>query len=131
MRPDPERTTLYLRGMPRRLVREAKATAARRGTTLADVVSDALAKTLDSTPTETGTDMLAVEMAWYDRNKSKLERRYNDEYVAIVGGAVVDHDPDFSSLAERVFRKHGERSVFMPRIGQDTRLHIRSPRIRR
>jgi heme exporter protein D len=38
-----EQTTLYLRGLPRQLVREAKAAAARRGSTLAALVSDSLA----------------------------------------------------------------------------------------
>ncbi|MDR7521831.1 MAG: DUF5678 domain-containing protein [Armatimonadota bacterium] len=35
-------TTLYLRGLPEALVREAKATAARRGVTLAALVAEAL-----------------------------------------------------------------------------------------
>src|SRR5207253_146106 len=47
-------TTLYLRGMSTELVREAKAKAARRGGTLASVVSEALARSLEEDDARAG-----------------------------------------------------------------------------
>ncbi|MDR7397448.1 MAG: DUF5678 domain-containing protein [Armatimonadota bacterium] len=46
--------TLYLRGLPEPLVREAKATAARRGITLAALVAEALRQVVDTPPATGG-----------------------------------------------------------------------------
>ena len=125
-----ERTTLYLRGVPRQLVREAKAAAARRGSTLAALVSDSLAQSLrEDLPGEPLGDGLRENMLWYERNRSRLLARYRGEYVAVVDKAVVDHDRDFAALAARVFARHGDRPVFAPRVQQtDARARLRSPR---
>ena len=126
-----ESTTLYLRGMPTSLVREAKAEAARRGTTLATLIADALARGLQlrgkgGDPLDNDVE---VAMKWYARNRPRLVRRYNGQFVAILGRRVLDHDRDFGALAERVFKRVGVRSVFMPRVQpREERVHVRSPR---
>lgn len=117
--------------MPTRIVREAKAAAARRGTTLAAVVSDTLARALaaDGDPRERSDDDLRDSMQWYEKNRARLRRRHAGEYVAIVDGAVIDHDHDFEALATRVFARIGVRPVFMPRVqAGEARARIRSPR---
>ena len=124
-------TTLYLRGMPIHLVREAKAAAARRGTTLAALVADTLERGLlaPSEPSAPVEDALASDMDWYAAHRSALASRYGDQYVAIVGGKVIDHDRDFGALATRVFERLGARSVFMPLVEPvERRLRVRSPR---
>ncbi len=123
-------STLFLRNMPTDIVREAKATAARRGTTLARVVADALTKSRDVAP-DALREELALERAirWYERNRPSLVRRFSGRYVAIEGGRIIDTDRDFEALAERVFRRGGARSVFMPRVEAAPRtVHLRSPR---
>ena len=123
---------LFLRNLPVELVRETKAAAARRGKSLTAFVSEALARSLrvDDAPSSE-PDVLASDIAWYQRNRSKLLQRYRGEYVAIVDGAVVDHDRDFSALAERVFGRFGYRSIYMPRVQRDEAVvRIRSPRLR-
>jgi hypothetical protein len=116
--------------MSRRVVREAKAAAARRGATLAEIVGEALTRTLGAGGREDDDAPLAADMAWYARHRSRLARRYQGEYVAIVDGRVVDHDVDFGALAGRVFRATGERPVFMPKVGEESvTLRIRSPRL--
>ena len=128
-----ESTTLYLRGMPTRVVREAKAAAARRGATLAKVVTDALERALQSSgeggdPVENDFDL---DMQWYAKNRSRLVRQYDGEYVAIDDGKVIDHDSSFEALATRVFQRLGSRPVFMPHVGADERrLRVSSPRRR-
>ena len=125
-----ERTTLYLRGVSRSLVREAKAAAARRGSTLAALVSDSLAQSLrEDAPGQTPDEGLRENMIWYERNRRRLLARYRGEYVAVVDRAVVDHDRDFAALAARVFGRHGGRPVFTPRVQeQEARARLRSPR---
>ncbi len=123
-----DRSTLYLRGMPRALVREAKAHAARRGATLTRLVADALARSLE--PDAPPDDDLGAAMAWYARNETSVLRRHRGEFVAIVDDRVLDHDTDFAALAERVFRAVGERAVYMPEVGAEPPIaRVRSPRV--
>jgi hypothetical protein len=129
-----DETTLYLRRFPTRIARQAKAAAARRGTTLSSFVADAVERSLEggATPASAVDGELAADMAWYGKNRARLRRRYDRQYVAIVDGAVIDHDREFEALASRVFERLGVRPVFMPRVGADDEVvHVRSPRFAR
>lgn len=136
MHEDTETTTLFLRGLPARLVREVKAEAARRGVTLARHVADMMARSIEaaSSPGDEETDddaALDASFRWYEANRSRILKKHAGEYVAILDEAVVDHDRDFSALAERVFQRHGVRSIFMPRVvgkAKEPVLRARSPR---
>ena len=124
-------TTLYLRGIPRTLVRDLKARAARQGLTLTALAIAALSR-----PTRTARpdDLkpLDADMAWYRTHRHRLYRQYPGEYLAILDRRVVDHDPDFSALAARVFAKVGTRPVFMPQsVEADRTVRLRSPRLAR
>jgi hypothetical protein len=125
----PEETTLYLRRMPRQWVREAKAAASRRGSTVAAVVADALATALEGGGGDDAYAPLRESMDWYEKNRRRLLRRHRGEYVAILDRGVVDHDQDFESLAARVFARHGLQPVFMPRVEEgEATARVRSPR---
>lgn len=127
-------TTLYLRGMPADLVREAKARAARRGATLGTIVSEALARSLEDDGARTNEldRELRASERWYARQQPRLLKRYRGQYVAIHDRAVVDHDRDFAALAARVFARLGVRPVFMPRVVErEEAVRIRSPRLAR
>ena len=127
-------TTLYLRGMSTELVREAKAKAARRGGTLASVVSEALARSLEEDDARIGEAdrELRASERWYVRQRPSLLKRYRGQYVAIRNEAVIDHDSDFAALAARVFARLGARPIFMPRVVErEEPVRMRSPRIAR
>ena len=127
-----ERTSLYLRGMSTRIVREAKAAAARRGSTLAAFVSDALDRNFHENADGDDSEALRDAMRWYEKNRPRLLSRHRGEYIAIVERRVIDHDRDFEALADRVFTRLGLRSVFMPRVeAGEPRARVRSPRVRR
>ncbi len=122
--------TLFLRNLPANLVREVKSAAAHRGQTLTTLVAEALARSLRvDSDMEDRADDLHHDMEWYQKNRANLLRRYQGEYVAIVEATVVDHGPDFSALATRVFARFGNRNIYMPRVetGEPT-ARIRSPR---
>ena len=123
-------TTLYLRGMPAHLVREAKAAAARRGCTLAGLLSEALERSLSGdTPREAVSQGLEESRRWYHRHRERLRAQYRGQYLAVVGRAVVDHDRSFEALAGRVFARFGARPVWMPRVEPgEARARVRSPR---
>jgi hypothetical protein len=122
------KTTLYLRGVPRAVVREAKAAAAREGVTLAQWVTSRISGGPNASMPEgaRGSD-LAGDFAFYEKHRAELEQKHRGEYLAIVDRAVVDHDPSFAALARRVFDKYGARSVCMPLVGRTT-VRVRSPR---
>ena len=125
-----DHTTLYLRGLPRDLVRKAKAAAARRGSTLASFVREALERRLQGNDDrDTAVDDLDASIRWYERHRGRVDSEHAGEYVAILDGNVVDHDPDFGGLAARVFERFPERTIFMPLIPRhEPELRIRSPR---
>lgn len=124
-----EATTLYLRGVPKRLVREAKAAAAQQGLTLSRWVSNQLAvATGTEGAADSSSDPLKVAKAWYEARKGEFQRRYPGEYLAIIGNELVDHDHDFDRLARRVFAEPSRGAVFMPRVGE-AEVRIRSPRL--
>ena len=125
-------TTLYLRGVPVELVREAKAEAARSGKTLATLVAESLEQRLKGPRAHRASaSKLHEDVAWYERNRDQLLEKYRGHTVAIVDRAVIDHDRDFERLARRVFARFGARSIFMPRLtGEGERVRVRSPRVR-
>jgi hypothetical protein len=123
--------TLYVRDLPEDLVRRAKVLAAQRGVTLRDVVADALREAVQpasSHPASVPED-LEDDIAWYEANRETLMQEYPGEFLAIVGREVVDHDPDFSSLASRTLQRF-DRPVLMPDTRREQRtVHLRTPRI--
>jgi hypothetical protein len=125
--------TLFLRSMPGDLVREAKAAAARRGKTLTAIVAEALARSLQvDSDGHAEADTIERDIAWYRHRRQRLLKRYRGNYLAIIDESIVDHGPDFSALATRVFRRFGNRSVYMPLVKPDEpAARIRSPRVAR
>lgn len=128
--------TLYLRGIPRKLAREAKAEAARRGMSLTAFTKEALARALRARPARAteadGIEAIRPDLNWFEANRKRLLRRYRDQYVAIINRKVVDHDTEFSRLAQRVFAKYGVRSIAMPKVTPEERVvHIPTPWVER
>ncbi len=121
--------TLYVRGVPEDVVREAKALAARRGMTLTALVIESLRQAVDPSGPLASSDALTLDQAWYDTHAEELARQHPDEYLAIVDGEVVDSDTAFSPLAQRVQERFGPRPVLMPKCAPGGRdVELRSPR---
>lgn len=123
--------TLYIRGMPEEIARQARAAAALRGMTLSQLVSEALKEYL-KVGFEPQRASIRDDCAWFETNRANLMADHAGEYLAIVDGAVVDHDAEFGALARRVFERFPGRAVFMPRCHSDGRpVKLRSPRLAR
>jgi hypothetical protein len=131
---------VYLRGLPRELIREAKALAARRGVTLAAIVIDSLARTIREEQgaraalTSSEPHEMTRARSWFEDQRERLSHEIGGQYAAIVDDAVLDHDADFDALAQRVFARLGARDVFMPLVpavhAEVQPLRVRSPRLR-
>jgi hypothetical protein len=128
MAPKSELSVLYLRGVPRALVREAKVVAARQGRTLTALTCAALARTVSQGDAAQPEDPLARDVAWFDKHRAALLARHPGKYLAIVDQSVRDSDPDFSALATRIFAQLGPRPVFMPKLEARRVARLRSPR---
>lgn len=124
------RATLYVRDLPDDLVRAVKVLAAKRGTTVRDVVAEALEATVRdsvSRPVEVPYDLQA-DIAWYESNRETMMEQHPGEFLAIVDQRVVDHDADFAALAERTLQRY-DRPVLMPDTRRQRRtVHLRTPR---
>ena len=73
---------------------------------------------------------IRADMEWYEKHKEALLQRDEGQYIAILNGRVIDADPSFHALAERVFGKLGYRSVFMPKVERQTsHVSLGSPRV--
>ena len=108
--------TLYLRGIPRKLVREAKAEAARRGMSLTAFAREALARALGmgTTAADTsaarepeGIEAIRPDLDWFEANRKRLLRRYHGDYVAIINRKVLDHPPPPAAPPQRGVAQHG------------------------
>jgi hypothetical protein len=129
---DADHTTLYLRGVPRSVVNEAKVAAARQGTTLTAWITDAVRRCLGANTTTELGDCLEADFAWFAAHRERLLPKYEGDYVAIIDGKVIDHDRSFAALAERVFHREGMRSVFIPKVTRaEPVVRVHSPRRRR
>jgi hypothetical protein len=68
---------------------------------------------------------------YYEQNKDLLAARYAGEYIAVLDRDVIDHDASFSSLAQRVYKRLGYVSVYMPQVAAKRRvLRFESPEVR-
>ena len=68
---------------------------------------------------------------YYEDNKKSLLKRYAGRYIAIFNNKVIDSDKDFSKLAQRVYKKYGYQTIYMPFVDEKEKvLSVPSPRVR-
>lgn len=72
------------------------------------------------------------DVEWFHQHRQELVPQYEDQYVAILNRAVVDHDPAFEKLAERIYAKYGYRDFVMQKVKANAKPYrIVSPRLSR
>lgn len=60
-----------------------------------------------------------ADQEWFAQHKHGLLKQYRGQFVAIVGGQVVDSDQDFSKLAQRFYGWYGYRDLYMPKVTEE------------
>jgi len=58
--------------------------------------------------------ILEFSKRYFEENKASLLTKYKGKYVAILNNRVIGSHKDFSKLAQRVYKKHGYQTVYMP-----------------
>jgi hypothetical protein len=61
-------------------------------------------------------DSVMADRRAFARQRVQLMRRYRQQYVALSGGRVVDHDKDDEALAARMFSKLGNAPFYLARL---------------
>lgn len=59
------------------------------------------------------------EMKAYIELLPMLEEQYADQCVAIYGGKLVDHDPDFNTLLIRIDESYPDEYVWLSKVGDE------------
>ena len=76
---------------------------------------------------------MAYEIAAYEAMHSELIAAYFEEYVAVLGGALVDHDADETTLLRRIESRYPDKVVLLKRVLPlpEPELRLRSPKLER
>ncbi len=53
---------------------------------------------------------------WFKENLPELLKTYPGEYIAVIGGQIVEHNPDLGVVAKSAYTNHDERPIFMDRV---------------
>lgn len=78
------------------------------------------------------TDYVKFQEAkrYFQENKPQILEKYRGNFIAIFDNTVVDHDRNFSELANRVYGKFGYQTIYMPFVESEPAvLRIPSPRV--
>lgn len=74
---------------------------------------------------------LEKELQWYKDQALDFRAQFSEEYIAVSGQEVVDHDTDLEALNQRVRKKYGPSPVLIIPAEGPREIHIYSPRVER
>jgi len=78
-----------------------------------------------------GINVLELAQNYYKTHRESLLRKYEGKYIAILNNKVIGSGKDFSNLAQRVYKKYGYQTIYMPFVVAKERiLIIPSPTIK-
>lgn len=120
--------------IPEPLYRRARELARARQRPLDAVIAEVFEQGLPPESAETRTPAeiaMSRETAAYEAMHTTLMATYADEYVAIFGGELVDHDTDQTALLRRIDVRFPNDVVLLKRVRPlpEPELRVRSPRL--
>lgn len=116
--------------LPENVYHSVLAHAREIGVPVADIVADTVSKQFQRPPVAPTRPAMLRETAAFVRMHPELVTTYLNQYVAVTGGELVDHDVDIVALADRVEARFPEQVVLIRRVEveADRILRFRSPR---
>ena len=76
-------------------------------------------------------NVLELAQKYYEEHKESLFRKYEGKYIAILNDKVIGSDKDFPKLAQRVYKKYGYQTIYMPFVEARKKIvKIPSPKIK-
>ena len=94
------------------LLKQIEHLASERAISTAELVESALRNYLR----QLEKDQIQSETEAFRNMHTELLSRYADQYVAIYEGKLVDHDPDFQSIHERIRQRFGRQPILIRRV---------------
>lgn len=67
---------------------------------------------------------IAEESKAYRRQHAALQERYLGRYIAMHRGQVIDHDPDFQTLRQRVRQQYGRTAILITQVEGDAETEL-------
>jgi len=89
-------------------------------------------KTRPAPKTESATppDPFRAGQKDFERLFPRLMRRYPEQFVALLDGQVVDHDPNDEALAARMFANFGDAPFYIAHVTRQPRIYdLPSPEV--
>ncbi|MCI0578169.1 MAG: DUF5678 domain-containing protein [Chloroflexi bacterium] len=105
--------------IPRHLYERAQRVAQKQQRDVAEIVAEVLAQGLSTMEAQTEDPEREREKEAFRHLHPMLWQKYPREYVAIYGGALVDHDADRVALLERINRKYPDVFVLIRQVRQE------------
>ena len=72
---------------------------------------------------EEQTRLIKLEIEAYERLKPELLKTHKGKFVAILNGEFIDSDASESELAERVYDKHGYRTILITEVEETRKIY--------
>jgi hypothetical protein len=124
-------TTITLT-LPDDILEQAQTEAQHGDKLLQDVLTDALRQVYPAVALHPHHAQMQQEVLAFQTLHPQLVTTHLGEFVAIKDGHLVDHDPDFDALIDRVRDRYGDQAIVMvdqvlPTLMPEIRL--RSPRL--
>jgi hypothetical protein len=105
--------------IPRNLLERARQVARRQSRQVQDVVVEALEQGLPLLETSVVPEQWEREIAAFHAMHATWHEHYVGEYVAVYHGELVDHDPNFGALLERIETRYPEEFVLIRPIQEE------------
>ncbi len=63
---------------------------------------------------------------WFKDNLPALLQTYPGEYIAVIGGQIIVHDPDLGVVTRDAYSNHDERPIFMHKVEEPRVIYLPS-----
>ncbi len=76
------------------------------------------------------SDLFVIEENTFRANHKVWWEQYANQYVALLGTELVDHDPDLESLTQRLYKRYGDQPIWVAPVRENPveEWAMRSPR---
>jgi hypothetical protein len=124
-------TTQLMVTLPDKVFQQIEKQAQVENRPVNELVADVLQTTFTPMPENPEREAMEREMAAYLTMHRQLLAQFENQYVAIYGGQLVDHDSDQLALLDRRLKNYPNETVMITQVQTKPirTLHFRSPRL--
>jgi hypothetical protein len=117
--------------LPDAVYEHMKQVATADNRSFAQILADAIVQAKPTLYVHPERSAMQNEKVAFPAMHARLAEEYEDQYVAIFQGQLIDHDHDVLALAGRISRDHPKGVVLITKVADqpDRVIHFRSPRL--